>query len=287
MEKTLLDYESRLNAQQELLEKAEQNARIAVEGNSLDLLQYEVRGFFPYATPQDIDRILSDMKKRELDRDIGIIDNCLSFLEATLELVDLHRAHRNESGVLSSAPRMTMVDSDQGCFSNLKEKTRDFMNILFEENIFFDKGRLEMRYDALAKPFRDAAFENVPPKGAGLPLQPLEQRIHDLRAECGDLLIKNNELKLLHLSAEIDFVAVLRKGVDEGILPANAYERGRIEDHAYNISGHTVLAHENLATARSFFKELSETSRWDQSKGSFVATGMKDITILPLASYMP
>lgn len=287
MEKKLLDYESRLNAQQELLEKAERNARRAVEGGSLDLLHYEVRDFSPYALPQDIDGLLSDMKKRELDRDIQIIDNCLSFLETAIELVDMHRSHRNESGVVSSALRMTMLDSDRGCFTNLKQKTRDFMNILFDEHIFLDKSGLEMRYDALAKTFRDAALENIPSRLAGLPLPVLEQRIHDLRAKCGDLLIKNNELKLSHLSTEIDFVAVLRKAVDEGILPANAYERGRIEEHSHNISGHMIVAHENLATARSFFKELSETSRWDESKGRFVATGMKDITILPLASYMP
>ncbi|HEU4838501.1 MAG TPA: hypothetical protein VFS88_03715, partial [Micavibrio sp.] len=205
----------------------------------------------------------------------------------SLELIETHRAHRNESGVLPSAPRMTMVDSDRGCFTNLKEKTRYFMNILFDENIFLDKGGLETRYDMLAKTFEDAAHENIPSKGAGLPLHVLEQRIHDLRAKCGCLLIENNELKLFHLYAEIDFVAVLRKAIDEGILPANAYEHGRIEEHSHNISGHMIVAHENLATARSFFEELSQTSRWDESKDSFVATEMKDITILPLASYMP
>jgi hypothetical protein len=227
------------------------------------------------------------MKKKELDRDIRIIGNCLSFLETSLELIETHRAHRNESGVLPSAPRMTMVDSDRGCFTNLKEKTRYFMNILFDENIFLDKDGLEARYDALAKTFEDAAHENAPSKGAGLPLHVLEQRIHDLRAKCCCLLIENNELKLFHLYTEIDFVAVLRKAIDEGILPANAYEHGRIEEHSYNILGHMIEAHENLATARSFFKELSKTSRWDESKGRFAATGMKDITILPLAEYMP
>ncbi|HEU4839303.1 MAG TPA: hypothetical protein VFS88_07835, partial [Micavibrio sp.] len=160
MEKKLLDYVRSLNAQQELLEKAEQNARRAVEGDSLDLLQYEVQSFSPYGTPQDIGRILSDMKKKELDRDIRIIGNCLSFLETLLELIETHRTHRNESGVLPSAQRMTMVDSDRGCFTNLKEKTRYFMNILFDENIFLNKSGLETRYDMLAKTFEDAAHEN-------------------------------------------------------------------------------------------------------------------------------
>lgn len=287
MVKKLLDYETRLRAQQKVLENLGRAARKVMEGDSFDLLEYRVHDFSAYSLPQDIDRILSDMKKKELDRDIGIIDHCLSFLETALELVDTHRAHRNESGVLSSAQRMTMVDSDRGCFSNLSEKTNDFMNILFKDNPAYGKDEIEDRFAALKKPFEDAAFERIPPKGAGLPLPVLEQRIHDLRAQCGDLLIKNNELNLAHLHSEIDFVAVLRKALDEGILPANKYEKDRVEDYSQRIMGHTIIAHENLATARSFFESLSETSRFDADRGRFVAMAMKDITILPLASYMP
>jgi|GEM_PF-6924677 len=286
MAKDIFNYNDRLNALKKNLESAEEHSTI-VRGPAANLMDYEAPDFFPYATPDDINRITHDMRQREAARDIKAVENALQFMKLTSELIDAQYAYRMEIGSIISPKYSAAVGQDEEALMSLFEKTSMATDDLRPYLRGQDEQRIRRAIDSHMEIYYRGQINDGPLKSAGFPLEFLTQRIHDLRAACGALLMSDTELKLVMLHAEIDFVAVQKKAIDENIVPATPEREGTITDYTGQILGHTIIVNDNIKAARAFFNALSTDSLYDAEKGKFVAHGYKPLSVQPLIQNIP
>jgi hypothetical protein len=190
-------------------------------GKSFDVMRYTIKNFTGYENPEDITSyIAADMPKNIAEKNLEIVENNIRILTFLTIIIEAQTDLANKK----SEAEENSIDEDNSAFAQLLDNVLK-TGVMAYKQLDDDNGKAQFMksINGIIESFSSAVIGKQPfATLAGMSETQLLEKIFDLRMGVAEEILKNIKLNVDKVCIAFEASMLVRKSIDEGILPQSA-----------------------------------------------------------------
>ena len=237
------------------------------QGPSFDIMSFPIKNFTGYETQNDIvQHITTGMPEQIVAKDLELLHNSITLLRITTIVIEAQKVLQDNHGERG----INSVQKDNVAFHTLFQSVSRHGNDIFNRHTN-EKGRAQFAYDmnAIAADYAVVKDGEYAQPLKDMNRKELIEKIFDLRLNAAERILTNLEINIDKAGTVFEAALIIRKSLNEGILPDNVPQRSLADTlagasaHLLPKSGKTAQAlHDYLANV---YEMSSDEAAYDKT----------------------